>query len=179
MTAAILRLVAPPTPCSEIVHADVPRGVEAVSTATPVRQVWVFFYGSYMNPHVLRDVGLVPRQVEVARLAGFDIVIRPLANLVRSDQHSVYGIVATATHEELSRLYSHARDVLGGTYQPEAVITETREGKLRPALCYIASSMEAGVAADDYIDRIVAPAKEFGFPSWYIERLEGYRSSRQ
>lgn len=48
--------------------------------------VWTFFYGSYMNLDVLKEVDLVPGRVEVARLNGFDILIRPLANLVRSDQ---------------------------------------------------------------------------------------------
>src|SRR5262249_60689008 len=77
-------------------------------------KVCVFFYGSFINLDVLRGAGLVPGRVEVARLGGFDIVIRPLANLVRSVPHSVYGILATATHAELGRLYDYARDKLGG-----------------------------------------------------------------
>src|SRR4051794_1167363 len=98
-------------------------------------KVWTFFYGSYINFDVLRQVDLVPQQWEVARLAGFDIVIRPRANLVRSERDCVFGIVATATHQELSRLYAHAKDVLGETYLPEAVVVETASGALRPALC--------------------------------------------
>jgi hypothetical protein len=138
-------------------------------------RVWVFFYGSYMNFQVLRDVNLIPPHVEVTTLSGFDISIRPRANLVRSDQHRVYGIVTTATHGELQRLYGHAKDVLGETYLPQAVLTEGLDGKLRPALCYIAPAMEARPATRDYVDRIVAPATEFGFPRWYIERLESFR----
>ena len=69
--------------------------------------VVIFFYGSYINLAVLREVDLVPDRVEVARLPGFDIQIRPLANLVPSDQHTVYGILATATHAEIERLYEH------------------------------------------------------------------------
>lgn len=137
--------------------------------------VWTFFYGSYMNFDILKEVDLVPEQFEVARLNGFDIQIRPLANLIRSDQHCVYGIVATATHEELSHLYAHAQDVLGGVYLPEAVLVETLDGKWRPALCYIAPSMEPRPAADNYVDRIVKPARAFGFPAWYIDRLESFR----
>lgn len=125
--------------------------------------VWTFFYGSYINLAVLKEVDLVPEQYEVARLSGFDIRIQPLANLVRSDQHCVYGIVATATRDELGRLYQHAEHVLGGVYLPEAVLTEIKCGKLRPALCYIAQSMEPKKAANEYIDRIVAPAKEYAF----------------
>ena len=77
-------------------------------------KVVTFFYGSYINPAVLREVDLVPDRIEVARLPGFDIEIRPLANLVPSDQHTVYGILATTTHAELERLYAHAREKLGG-----------------------------------------------------------------
>lgn len=78
-------------------------------------KVWTFFYGSFINLDVLKQVNLLPEQVEVAKLNGFDIRIRPLANLVRSDQHCVYGIVATATHDELNRLYAYAQTGLGGT----------------------------------------------------------------
>jgi hypothetical protein len=47
-------------------------------------RVWVFFYGSYINREVLKEVELVPASVQVAKLAGFDIQIAPRANLVRS-----------------------------------------------------------------------------------------------
>ena len=96
-------------------------------------KVWAFFYGSYINFAVLREVDLVPERWEVARLDGFDIRIQPRANLVRSDQHCVYGISATATHAELARLYAHARDVLGKVYLPEAVLVQTLAGLWRPA----------------------------------------------
>ena len=103
----------------------------------PEPTIWVFFYGSYINMDVLREVEYTPEKWEVASLAGFDICIRPRANLVRSDQHSVYGILATGTHAELGRLYVHAKDVLGETYLPEAVLAETLDGKWNPALCYV------------------------------------------
>jgi hypothetical protein len=137
--------------------------------------VWTFFYGSFINLDVLKQSGFVPERFEVARLSGFDIQIAPLANLVRSSEHSVYGIVASATHEDLRRLY--AQDWVG-TYLPEAVLVETANGKWRPALCYIAPAGEPKPAANDYIDRIVGPAKKHGFPDWYIQRLERFRPNR-
>jgi hypothetical protein len=75
----------------------------------------------------------------------------------------------------LKRLYAHAEHILGGVYLPEAVLTETLDQKWRPALCYIAPSMDPKPATGDYIDRIVEPAKEYGFPAWYIERVESFR----
>jgi hypothetical protein len=138
-------------------------------------RVWTFFYGSYMNFNVLREVNYVPEKWEVARLAGYDIRIQPRANLLRSEEHSVYGILATGTHAELDRLYAHAKDVLGEVYLPEAVLAETCDGKWIPALCYICPAMEPRAAQRDYVDRIIAPARKNGFPAWYIQRLESYR----
>jgi hypothetical protein len=137
--------------------------------------VWTFFYGSYMNRDVLRQVHYTPEHFEPARLDGFDIRISPRANLVRSDRDCVYGVLATATHAELARLYAHAQDVLGELYLPEAVLAQTRAGTWRPALCYLCPSMEARPAAADYVDRILQPANALGFPGWYLERIESFR----
>jgi hypothetical protein len=134
--------------------------------------VWTFFYGSFMNLDVLKQGGYVPERYEVARLSGFDIRIQPLATLVRSDQHCVYGIVASSTHEQLRSLYS--QDWVGA-YLPEAVLVETLDGKWRAAFCYLAPPGDSRPATNDYIDRIVGPARQFGFPAWYITRLERFR----
>lgn len=134
--------------------------------------VWTFFYGSFINLDVLKEVDYVPEQFEVARLDGFEIRIEPLANLVPSDGSSVYGIVALAAHEQLARLYS--QDCVG-TYLPHPVVVTTLDGKFRPALCYIAPSAECKPPASDYVGRIVEPARQYGFPGWYIERLEQFR----
>jgi hypothetical protein len=139
-------------------------------------KVWVFFYGSYMNFDVLREVGLVPEQWEVARLSGFDIRIQPRANLIRSEKDCVYGIAATASHAELGRLYDHARDVLGEIYLPEAVMVQHASGVWRPCLCYICPDMAPRTAESAYVERIIRPARDFGIPAWYVRRLESFRS---
>ena len=141
----------------------------------PDTGVLVFFYGSYMNRAVLAEIGVVPGSFEVASLAGFDIRIAPRANLVRAPGHAVFGVLATATHAELERLYAHARNVLGEIYLPEAVLVETRAGAQQPALCYIAPRMAEAPAESGYLDRILAPARELGFPAGYLARLEAFR----
>jgi hypothetical protein len=137
--------------------------------------VWVFFYGSYMNLDVLKEVDLVPPRWEVARIMGYDIEIAPRANLVRSDRHVAYGIIAQATHAELSRLYAHAKDVLGEVYLPEAVMVQTLDEKWMPVMTYICPEMQPQQAEEAYVERIARPAREFGFPDWYIERIERFR----
>jgi hypothetical protein len=145
-----------------------PRAVSAPPIA-------VFFYGSYMNRKVLAEVGLSPARWEPAILAGFDIRIAPRANLVRKAGGIVYGVLSAATPEELERLYAHARDVLGERYLPEPVIVHPYEGAAHAALCYIAPEMVPRPAAADYVDRILQPARELGFPEWYHDHLESFR----
>jgi hypothetical protein len=135
-------------------------------------KVWTFFYGSFINLDVLRILGVAPEKYEAARLSGFDIRIRPLANLIRSDRDCVFGIVALVSHDELRRLYDYAKSELGTIYLPESVLVETFDGKWRAALCYIAPRMEPRTPSNEYVERIVEPAKHYGFPDWYIARLE-------
>jgi hypothetical protein len=126
---------------------------------------------------VLKEVELCPEAFEVARLDGYDIRIAPRANLVRSSEHCVYGVVVEATHAELARLYTHAQDVLGETYLPHPVLvqTTTANGAWIPALCYIAPAMVERPADPAYVDRILEPARAFGFPGSYIARIEATR----
>jgi hypothetical protein len=138
-------------------------------------RVAVFFYGSYMNRAVLEEVQLIPGHWEPAALPGFDIRIAPRANLVRSPEHTVFGVLASATHEELERLYAHARDVLGESYLPQAVLVRARDGAWRPALCYVAPQMAEGPADPAYVDRILEPARELGFPEAYLARVRSFR----
>jgi hypothetical protein len=138
-------------------------------------KVWVFFYGSYINLNVLAEVELFPEHREVARLSGFDLRIAPRANLVRSDRDCVYGLLATATHRELGRLYAHAHDVLGETYLPEAVLVETLDGRWRPAMTYLCPEMVSRPADPAYVERIAGPARSLGFPDWYVARIESFR----
>jgi hypothetical protein len=139
-------------------------------------KVWTFFYGSFINLDVLKKLGVVPERYEVARLNGFDIRIQPVANLIRSDQGCVYGIVVLVTHDDLRRLYDYVQTDLAGIYLPEPVLVETLDGKWKAALCYISPAMEPRTPTNEYIERIVGPAKQYGFPNWYIARLDAFRS---
>ena len=137
--------------------------------------VLVFFYGSYMNRAVLAEVGMSPELWNPAILPGFDIRIAPRANLVRTPKEVVFGVVASATHEELEQLYAHARQVLGETYLPEAVHVHMQGGPVQAALCYIAPNMTEAPADPAYVERILKPARELGFPEWYVARLESFK----
>lgn len=138
------------------------------SATTSGKRVPVFFYGSFMRREVMARGGFYPEHIEVARLSGFDIVCDPHANISRSDEHSIYGILVHPTHEELSRLYT-MNGV--GVFLPEAVLVETQPGILRPAMCYIPPERGDKPADREYVERLVSVAREYGFPEWYTEKL--------
>jgi len=128
-----------------------------------------FFYGSFINLDVLRRGGFEPRGYERAILHGYDIKISGLATLVRAENSSVYGILASATHSELDLLYG--QDWLVRSYAPEPVVVHTIGGEQRIALCFIAEH-PAPRPSFDYLDWILKPARAHGFPESYIKRLE-------
>jgi hypothetical protein len=133
------------------------------------RQVKAFFYGSFIRKDVQLNAEFSPRSVEVARLDGFDIHISPHAALSRTEGCAVYGILVSITHRQLDTMYS-APGV--GVFLPEAVVVVTRDGKFTPALCYIPPVVGKDPADKDYLAKLVAAGREYGFPEWYLQYLE-------
>jgi hypothetical protein len=132
--------------------------------------VWVFFYGGLMNPKVMDRVGLKPRRQEPATLSGFDLRIEPYVNLVPCPGHAVFGVLMEVTHAELQRTYAQLKVV----YSPEAVVAQTMDGRLRPALCYLCAAMPAGQADAAHVEDLAGPAEQLGFPSWYVAKIRSF-----
>ena len=141
------------------------------------RRVPVFFYGSFMDREVLRQRGVEPGDLQPAKLWGFDLRFRPLATIAPVEEHAcVYGLLATATHADLQRLYGQG---MASSYQPEAVIVETIPGRQLPALVYIAWGPTAPLSSPDYLQHLLGPARESAFPEWYLQHLEGQWRARE
>ena len=140
----------------------------------PQKRIAVFFYGSFIRSKVMAVGGFRPHSIEVAKLSGYDIAFDPHANVFRSDQNAVCGILVYPSHEELGQLYS--RDGVG-VFLPEAVVVETSNNRLLPAMCYMPPRRGTEQPDPVYVERILEAARQHGFPSWYVNRLESFRSS--
>ena len=141
------------------------------------RKIQVFLYGASINLDALVKEGLKKRAFAPASLAGFDLMIQPFTNIVESGDGIVFGILANFTHAEIDKLINaHTPKLAEYTYSPEPVIVRTRGGKIVPALTFLADGMPSSQADNAYIDRILKPAKNYGFPGWYLERIESFRS---
>jgi hypothetical protein len=77
------------------------------------------------------------------------------------------------SHEELNKLYS--RDGVG-VFLPEAVVVETSDNRTLPAICYMPPWRKDDPVDLVYLGHIIRAASEHGFPKWYLNRLEEFRS---
>jgi hypothetical protein len=139
--------------------------------------VWVFFYGTIMNPAVMKGFGATANEVVLAKLAGFDITIRPRPNLVRSEQTSVFGSLITMTHEDLTTIYSGLEANFRVKYLPEAVLATTLDGASRPALCYLAPHMDDAPPQPAFIKQLAQCVRTMGLPEWYAAHVESLGAS--
>jgi Gamma-glutamyl cyclotransferase, AIG2-like len=137
---------------------------------------WVFFYGTIMNPAVMKDFGVMATEVSPAQLTGFDLIIRPRPNLVRSERAIVFGSLMMVTHEDLSTIYSGLEKNFGIKYVPEAVLATTRSHLFRPALCYMVPNMRDSAPEPDFVKQLAQCVRTMGHPDWYAAHVESLGS---
>ena len=62
----------------------------------------VFFYGLYMDPDVLEQKGVQPRNPRIAKVEGYELRIGSKATLLRERGGVAYGVVYSLTHSEIN-----------------------------------------------------------------------------
>jgi hypothetical protein len=138
--------------------------------------IWVFFYGTIMNPAVMKDFGVTAAETSPAKLTGFDLIIRPRPNLIRSERAVAYGSLMTVTHADLSTIYSGLEKNFGIKYVPEAVLATTRDGLFRPALCYTVPHMRDSAPAPEFVKQLAECVRTMRHPEWYAAHVESFAS---
>jgi hypothetical protein len=136
------------------------------------KRIPAFFYGSFIRKDIMALGDFYPDRIEVAKLNGYDIAFDPHANIFRCDNCAICGVLVYPSHEELNKLY--ARDGVG-TFLPEAVVVETIDHKLVPAMCYMPPTRGIAAADTEYVDKLINAGIDHGFPSWYVDRLKELR----
>lgn len=130
----------------------------------------IFFYGLFMEPRLLRELGLHPALVGPAQLPGYQLRIGNRASLIPSPQSSVYGMLMELSDEEAMALYS-APDV--SDYRPEEVHAVLLEGRtLLAARCYNLPADKLGEGKDaEYAEQLSALVLRLGFPAAYARQV--------
>ncbi|MFC3052539.1 hypothetical protein [Kordiimonas pumila] len=139
------------------------------------RKIQVFLYGASISLEILSTAGIPKRAFAPASITGFDLVIKPVANLVENGDGIVYGILANFTHTEIQALFdSYLRTRTTATYQYEPVMAHTRGGRTVAAITFMSVDMEPAPVDKDYVNFLLKASKDYGFPGWYIQYIEAF-----
>lgn len=131
----------------------------------------VFFYGLFMDPEFLKEKGLHPQNVRLARLNGFGLRIGERATLEQSREECSYGTVMEFEGSELDTLYS-GESVSDYVSHPMK-ITDSN-GQTIDAICYILPKDKVSGTNSEYAVKLAVVAEKLGLPGNYIKEIKGW-----
>jgi cation transport regulator ChaC len=126
-----------------------------------------FYYGSYMDPDVLRRFGANPGEPKRAMLHGWRLVFTPHANLVRDEESTVHGVLYELPESELDTLYGPSGYVT--TYEPVNVEV-SMDGRTGAAVTHIEDAPEQPFDGS-YVMALLGIMCKVELPRMYIERI--------
>ena len=134
------------------------------------RRINVFFYGLFMDAHLLRSKGVQPVNIRSASVPGFALRIGRRATLVSKPSSRCYGVLMELTHAEIEQLYSEPSVKV---YRPEAVSTELADGSTLPALCFnLIEPPAPGERNSEYAVKLRALAQRLSLPDEYVSSIQ-------
>jgi gamma-glutamylcyclotransferase len=146
-------------------------------------EIWYFAYGANMHDSAFRvQRRIQPLAHRSGRIKGyrlrFNLEGRPRgkaapANLFPDPHAEVWGVLYRITRRDLIRLDS-TEGVPGRGYRHVEVEAEDRNGRVIPAVTYIAQGNEVdGMPSLRYITLLREGARTHGLPETYIRFLDG------
>ena len=111
----------------------------------------VFFYGLYMDPELLEQKGVKPRDPRPAYVDGFELNIGNKATLIRKPGAVAHGMVYSLTHAEIHALY-------GGAglheYAPEAITAYLGKDAIPVLSCNLIEPPGIGESNPEYEQKL-------------------------
>ena len=123
----------------------------------------VFFYGLYMDPEILEDKGVRPRNPRKASVKGYQLRVGNRATLLREEDKVAHGILYSLTHAEIDKLYWGAGL---DCYVSEAVAVDTEQAGNIVALCCNLLIPPADTETNPgYLNQLEACMHKLGLPA--------------
>ena len=135
-----------------------------------MRKIDVFFYGLFMDEALLRAKGITSPNLRIASVPGYQLRIGNRATLVPIPSESVFGVVASLSHNELEQLYSESSVQ---AYKPEAVLAHLLNGESLAVLCF--NLVELPTASEhnpEYAAKLRALAIRLQLPHDYVSSIQ-------
>ncbi|MEO1243035.1 MAG: gamma-glutamylcyclotransferase family protein [Pseudomonadota bacterium] len=133
----------------------------------------VFFYGLFMDEHLLAAKGIKPSEVNSGFVDGYALRIGERATLVRRPDNRAYGVMMDIASHEATTLYT---DESVADYLPETVTVELMDGARVEATCYNLPGDKVTGTNKDYAQALLAVATGLNFPESYLDQIRQARS---
>ena len=136
---------------------------------------YYFAYGSNMDQAQMNQICPRAVLVGIAKLQGYRFIIntRGVATVVPERSSEVCGIPWIITKVDEQALDKH-EGVKWGTYTKRMVHIEMATERSARALTYIASDSTLSSPRDNYMEKLVAAAEQYGLPDKYVEELRSW-----
>jgi AIG2-like family len=136
-----------------------------------------FAYGSNMHRAVMRRHAPAAKPLGVATLADHRFLITGdgYASVDHAIVHTVHGVLWRLTSRD--RVTLDGWENVAGKLYRAATMPVRYDGRLHNALVYLARPSSEGRPKAGYMELVVAAARDWKFPSAYIEDLERWLPS--
>jgi gamma-glutamylcyclotransferase (GGCT)/AIG2-like uncharacterized protein YtfP len=131
-----------------------------------------FAYGANMNRRAMAKRCPQAKPLGIAMIGGYRFVIGSggYASLARAPGHCVHGVLWRLTPRNLAALDAY-ESIDTGLYR-RAVLPVRFGGRTSPALLYLGRRPGQGRPRRDYLQAVIAAARDWKLPPGYIARLE-------
>lgn len=129
-----------------------------------------FFYGLFLDPDILIELGHAPQNIRLAKLKNHKLVIAERANLIEKYGSSVWGNIIDLEEKELDQLYAEKSVA---DYQPIIVTCALSHNKKENAVTYTLPNDYIMNAAknNDYAKKLLSVCKKYNFPEEYLKQI--------
>jgi len=119
-----------------------------------------FFYGLYMDPDILKQKNVEPRNPRIGFAENYTLRIGQYATLLRQEGQQAHGILYSLTHDEIDTLYAKAGLDM---YVAEAISVKLENGQAIACLCCnLLQPPKADESNADYQTKLVACMTKYG-----------------
>ncbi len=121
----------------------------------------VFFYGLYMDPDILNQKAVEPRNPRLGMVTDYVLRIGNKATLIRAGGESAYGLVYSLTHDEVYLLYWGSGLA---EYRVKAVLVQIDGKDVVAMTCNLLNAPERDESNMEYAGKLKLAMTRLGVP---------------
>lgn len=135
------------------------------------KMVTAFFYGLFLDPDILENLGCSPKNIRIAKLDNYELIIGQRANLIQKNSSHVWGNLIELSENDINGLYSE-KSVADYVKQTVTCITQPDNKKIIADVYILPENYDLIPAENsEYIKKLYSLCQKYNFPNYYLSQL--------